>query len=154
METYNPDKAAKVWQRVQAGSANPAMPDVASLLGLIANEWADAATYLQLSRKLQGKDAAMLRRLFDEEQAHAACLKGIYTLLTGERPVIPSPKAPNEPVEATLRRCYGREMRCLAEYEQRSASREYGPVFSQLASQEWEHCKIVLQLLGNLKNAP
>lgn len=149
METYDPEKAARVWQRVRATA--PAEPDSGNLLALIAGEWADAATYLYLSRGRQGKEAAALRRLFEEEQAHAACLKGIYTLTTGQKPVIRTPPPVQEPIEVTLRRCYGREMRSLAEYEARSADPEYGPVFARLAAQEREHCRIVLELIGSLK---
>ena len=150
MEKYDAQKAARVWERVHAGMAST--PETDSLLRLIAEEWTDAATYLHLSRKLQGKkEAAVLRRLFEEEQTHAACLKGIYTLITGQRPVTHTPHPATEPLDATLRRCYGREMRCLAEYEQRTADREYGPVFSRLAQQEREHCSAILQLIGTLQ---
>lgn len=148
METYDPQKAARVWQRVHSGSAD--VKDSSSLLTLIAEEWTDSATYLQLSRRFQGKEAAILRRLFEEEQAHAACLKGIYTLITGEKPIVHTPPPVQENTELILRRCYGREMRALAQYEQRANDPEYGPVFARLAAQEKEHCHIVLQLLGSL----
>lgn len=146
METYDPEKAAQVWQRVHASA--PTGPDSDTLLALIAGEWNDAATYLYLARGRQGREAAILRRLFEEEQAHAACLKGIYTLTTGQKPVIHTPPPVQGTLEATLRRCYGREMRSLAEYEARSADPEYGPVFVRLAAQEREHCRIVLELIG------
>lgn len=152
METYDPEKAARVWQRVHASAA--IAPDGDSLLALITGEWADAATYLYLSRSRQGREAAALRRLFEEEQSHAACLKGIYTLSTGKKPIIHTVPPAKEPLETALRRCYGREMRSLAEYEARSADPEYGPVFARLAAQEREHCRIVLELLGNLKQKP
>jgi len=42
-------------------------------------------------------------------------------------------------------------MHTLAAYEQRSADREYGPVFARLAQQEREHCRMVLELIGNLQ---
>lgn len=149
METYHPDKAARVWQRVQGVSQNT--DDTATLCAMIREEWIDAATYLHLSRRYQGRDAAILRKLFEEEQSHAACLKGIYTLLTGQRAHTQTVPAPKEPTEAILRRCYGREMHCLAQYEQWAVHREYGPVFSRLAHQELEHCRILLELLGRLK---
>ena len=149
METIDPLKAARVWQRVQADI--PSENKEQGLLGLIAQEWTDAATYLQRSRRFQGKDSATLRRMFEEEQAHTACLKGIYTLITGTRPTVKAvPPAPDDP-EQILRRCYGREMRCLAQYEQRTSDPEYGQVFARLATQEREHCRIILELIGNLK---
>lgn len=150
MDTYNAEKAAQVWQRVRSA----ALPEdlAAELTGMIAGEWTDAASYLQLSRRFQGKDAALLRRMFEEEQSHAACLKGIYTLLTGERTVTRTPPTPQEPIAVTLRRCYGREMRCLAIYEQHASHREYGMIFQRLAEQEREHCRALLELLGKLQH--
>ena len=147
MERIDPAKAARVWQRVQE---KPEENRAQGLQELVFEEWSDAATYLQLSRRLQGKKAATLRKLYQEEVAHAACLKGIYTLLTGSRPVVKSlPPQPGD-TEQILRRCYGREMRCLARYESRSSDPEYGPVFARLAQQEREHCHLLLELLGDL----
>ena len=149
MEAYDPVKAAQVWQRVRGGQ--PAEPVRETLLPLIAEEMADATIYLALSRQLTGRESEVLRRLFEEEQSHAACLKGIYTLTTGNRPVIRNTPPARESPELTLRKCYGREMRCLAQYEARANHPEYGPVFSRLAAQEREHCRIILELLGRLQ---
>lgn len=149
METYDPDKAARVWQRVH--NFGTPQTEYTSLPELIAEEWQDAAIYLNLSRRFPQKESRILRRLFEEERAHAACLKGIYTLISGQRGIPRREALPQEPVEATLRKCYGREMRCLAEYEARSEDPEYGQIFARLAVQEWEHCRMVLELLGGLK---
>lgn len=149
METIDPAKAARVWQRVR--SEAPAEHPEQGLLELIAQEWNDAATYLQLSRRFQGKDSATLRRMYEEEQAHAACLKGIYTLIAGKRPTVRTVPPTQEDPEQILRKCYGREMQCLVRYEQRSEDPEYGQVFARLAEQERGHCCLVLELLGNLK---
>lgn len=149
MERIDPAKAAAVWQRVHI-TGQPRQ-DVQSLLTLIQDEVTDGIIYLQLSRQLTSHQA-LLRQMFQQEQSHAACLKGIYTLITGQRPVLHSPKLTPEAPEASLRRCYGREMHCLAQYEARSSDPEYGMVFSQLARQEQEHCRYLLELLGSLKN--
>ncbi len=148
METYDKAKAARVWQRVQGESvANPTQ----GLPALIAEEWADAAIYLSLSRRVQGNASAILRKMSQEEQAHMACLKGIYTLHGAGRPEIPAPPPLDKaPVATVLRRCYGREMRCLAQYESRAADPEYGQVFARMAQQEREHCRQILELLGSL----
>ena len=147
METIDPVMAANVWQRVR-----PDTPDrEKGLLALIAQEWTDAATYLQLSRRLQGKDSALLRKMYQQEQAHTACLKGIYTLITGTHPTIRAVPASHEDPDTVLRRCYGREMQCLAQYEARSADPEYGQVFARLADQEREHCHMLLEIIGRLK---
>ena len=152
MDTIDREKAARVWQRVQGNAPNPSPQEVQGLPELIAEEWQDATTYLNLSRMLTGRASMLLRKMYEEEQAHTACLKGIYTLITGNRPTVRAVPLPTEDVLTTLRRCYGREMRCLAGYEARSNHPEYGPVFARLAEQEREHCHKVLELLGNLNN--
>ncbi len=148
METYDKAKAARVWQRVQGEvAANPTQ----GLQGLIAEEWADAALYLSLSRRLQGTQSAILKKMSQEEQAHMACLKGIYTLQGAGRPNIPAPPPVDKaPISALLRRCYGREMRCLAQYEARTDHPEYGQIFARMVQQEREHCRQILELLGSL----
>ncbi len=140
------EKFAQVWQRVQA-PAEPAqgMPE------LIAREKEDAVIYLHLSRVLRGRDSILLRQMFEQEQAHAACLKGIYRLSNDALPEIRIPNIPKESPEILLRRCYGREMRCLAAYEARAAHPEYGPVFFRMARQEQEHCRNILEILGRLQ---
>ena len=148
METIDKAKAARVWQRVQGGAvANPTH----GLQGMIAEEWADAAIYLSLSRRVQGNAASILRKIGQEEQSHMACLKGIYALQGTGKPDIPAPPPVDKaPVSVILRRCYGREMRCLAQYESRSNDPEYGQVYARMAQQEREHCRLVLELLGSL----
>lgn len=152
MATYDPAKEKVVWQRVRGTQTESRVPpDRGNLQALIMGEWTDAAVYLQLSRKFQGQAAATLQRLFREERTHASCLKGIYTLITGEHPIVPTPPTPSEPVEITLRKCYAREIRCLSEYEARCDDPEYGPVFRRLAAQEQEHCRAILELIGSIQ---
>ena len=148
MNTYDPQKAARVWQRVQGQQEAP-HPE-GNLQEMIMEERHTAAIYLQLTRQLPGKEAATLQRLHREEQTHAMCLKGIYTLITGETPIVTIPPVVKENPEMTLRKCYGREMRSLKEYEARMNDPEYGSVFARLAEQEREHCRVVLELIGGL----
>ena len=149
MEVFDPQKAAGVWQRVQGGAAQSRPEE--GLLELIAREAEDAEIYLQLSRKLQGKAGALLRKMYEQELAHAACLRGIYTLTTGKRAGAVTPKLTPDTPEHILRRCYGREMRCLAQYEARQNDAQYGHVFRSLAHQEQEHCHRILEILGALQ---
>ena len=150
MEKIDPTKAARVWQRVQ-GSVTQINNLEQELQDFISHEWTDAATYLILSRRFQGRERMTLQKIYEQEQAHTACLKGIYTLITGRHPTVKAVQPPKEDTAQTLRRCYGREMQCLAQYEAHSADPDYGQVFTRLAQQEREHCRIVLELLGNLK---
>ena len=149
MDTIDPAKAQRVWQRVQSQ-----LPETARETGLpelIAREWEAATTYLQLSRRFQGRQNALLRKLFEQEQAHLSCLKGIYTLQTGKRPNVAGVPPVTDDAQKVLRRCYGRQMQSLARYEQLSGDPEYGHVFARLSGQEKEHCHMILELLGSLK---
>lgn len=151
MQAYDPEKAARVWDRVRQQPA--AGLDVQKLPALINEERTDAALYLMLSRQFQGKHNLLLRQMAEQEQTHAACLKGIYTLVSGSRAAEYTPQPESAPVETMLRRCYGREMRSLAAYEARASDPEYGQVFSRLAAQEREHCRRLLELLGSLNQS-
>lgn len=148
MKNYDPKTAARVWDRVQ----NAAVPiaDAQLILNLIADEALDAATYLQLSKRLPVPQATVIRQMSQQEQAHISCLKGIYTMITGEKAKILPPKVADDPPDIVLRRCYGREMRALAQYEARQNDPQYGHVFRTLARQEQEHCHRLLQILGVL----
>ena len=86
MENFDSQKAARVWSRVQGHSAGL---DAQQLPELIAREQNDANTYFMLSRRMQGRDSVLLRQMAQQEQDHAACLKGLYVLITGTQPVVP-----------------------------------------------------------------
>ena len=153
MQNYDPKKAAAVWQRVQGAQAQaPVFPDASTLLSWISQEQEDAVIYLYLSRHFPGKEGAALRQMAQQEQAHASCLRGIYVLLTGKKPALPTAPAPRENPKALLRRCYGREMQSLTQYKARTDDPQYGHIFTRLAAQEQEHCHILLGILGNLKD--
>ncbi len=147
MEQINQVQAQRVWQRVR-GSEQPSTE--VTLAALIAAEWEDAAIYLQLSRKFSGKESAILYKMYQQEQHHCSCLKGIYTIATGNKPALPKATPVHGPIEQVLRNCYGREMRALSAYDARSQDAEYGHVFAKLRDQEQEHCRLILELIGSL----
>ena len=118
---------------------------------LIAQELAAANTYLQLSRRLQGRDSVLLRQMAQQEQDHAACLKGLYTLITGQQPRIPVVQMTQQEAGRLLRECYRNQMHRLARYEARAAQTEYGYVFARMATQEQEQSHRLLALLGRMK---
>lgn len=148
MKNYDAQSAARVWDRVQ----NTAVPaaDAPAILNLIEEELVDAAAYLRLSKKLPAPLSAVVRQMAQQEQAHGTCLKGIYTMITGRKPMVPPPVSVDDPADIVLRRCYGREMRALAQYEARQNDPQYGHVFRTLARQEQEHCHRILEILGAL----
>ena len=148
MEKYDPKNAAKIWDRVQ----NPvfASGDAPAVLTLIAEEMQDSLAYGKLAKRLPPAQAAIARQISQQEQAHISCLKGIYTLITGRKAIVPPAVVSDDPPEIVLRRCYGREMRCLAQYEARMNDPQYGYIFRKLAQQEQEHCRHILEILGTL----
>ena len=145
MKQYDP---SKVWDRVK----NAAVPagDSQLILNLITEEALDARTYGQLAKRLPPPQAAIARQLSQQEQAHIACLKGIYAMITGHNAILAPQKVADDPPEIVLRRCYGREMRTLTQYEARQNDPQYGHIFRALARQEQEHCHRILELLGAL----
>lgn len=145
LEEVDHDQAQRVWQRVLGNSPGS---DEQMLQQLIALEWEDASIYLHLSRRFGGPVGAALYRLFQQEHAHCACLRGIYTMMTGQMPRLPAVTMSREPLDDALRACYGREMHRLKTYEERSEDPSYGHVFVRLRDQEREHCRVLLELLG------
>ena len=148
MKPYDPNTAAKVWDRVRSTPA--AIADAQAVLELIAQEMLDAATYSRLAQRLPPPQAAIARQIARQEQSHISCLKGVYTLITGQKPMVPKPAVTDDPPDILLRRCYGREMRCLSQYEARQTDPQYGHIFLTLARQEQEHCHRILEILGTL----
>ena len=138
----------------QACPVCPGEQDVQSLVPLIARVWDGAAAYAQIARELGGRDAALLRRLSEQAQSQAACLKGIYTLIAGRRANVRFTPAAGEPVQVALRRCYGREMKLLASFEAWTNRQDYGHVFTCLARQSREHCGVILEVLGRNAGTP
>lgn len=148
MEKIDPKKARQVWQRVQA----PAAPsrDTQALLALQRAAVESAALCRHLSRVLPERLRPQLREMEARERQQAACLRGIYVLLAGQKPPL-SPFPPQaEPPEVILRRCYGNALRTLSEYENWLADPQFSQVFAQLAQQKREHCRALLVLLGEL----
>ncbi len=83
MEHYDPEKTARVWQRVQSGgSYMPAptprptpIPEDRTLPELIAGELEDAADIQRLARRFTGPERAQLLLMARQERAHAAFLR-------------------------------------------------------------------------------
>lgn len=148
MDHYDPEKAARVWQRVRSGSVQETAPE---LLVLIGEELAEASLYQKLSRYFHRQQNALLQQIAQEDRSHAACLQGIYTLFTGEQPKPMIPQIPRASLEIHLRRCYGRKLLAATRYEAKANDPEYGTVFSRLALQERAHCRHILELLGSLQ---
>ena len=150
MNTYDPRKAERVWARVQGDRVpEPKAPEM-NLQAMIMNEWVASSTYLALARQVPPREMCILQRWAREEQGHGATLKGIYTMITDQEPVIKAAPITAGSVELVLRKCYAAEMQTAREYESWATDVEYGPVFARLAEQEREHCRMILELMGRL----
>ena len=148
---YDTRMEERVWQRLRSEKTeqNPLQrPD--PLPAWIMEQLELSASYLQLSRLLQGKDGAEFVKLARESRAQAVCLKGILTLVTGHGAQIVAPPAHFSAVDAMLRSCYGKELRLMKEYESRSGDPEYGPVYERLSKRGRDHCYALLEMLGKI----
>ena len=146
MEKYDPQMAGRVWQRVQ--QRNQEQPDAAPLLALIQQVWENAAACMTLAKVSQGREAAAFRKIFEQEQATAQALRGIYILQTGTVPPQQAAKGANEITAARLRRCCASAMTAARAFDQRSADSEFGPVFMLLAQRQRENWLLLLEIIG------
>ena len=73
MNTFDQQKAARVWQRVQGEMPKERKPEpLEDLQELILNEWNAASTYQALARQASPQGAAVLQRLAREEHGSSA----------------------------------------------------------------------------------
>ncbi len=158
MEQFDGETVRKIWQRVQSGNAShqpaaqpPQKVEQCSLSQWIGRELAAAELYLRLSKVMPGKTGNTLRQFAQQEQAHAAALKGICTVAEGTCPDIRPMPAQKAPVSVLLRQCYGQKLVVLAEYEKRTSDLQYGKVFQRLAQQEQAQCQFLLELIGSFR---
>ena len=146
MDTYHNEMIARVFSRVRADQPQ----NEKILLWLIGQELENASAYLQLSKRMRGAQAELVRQLYRQSLSDADSLKGIYALLTGSYPRIAMSAPPGGTTTALLRRCYGRKMQCCSRYESNASDGEYGKIYARLAKQAGAHCHTLLQLLGSL----
>ena len=145
MENIDANMEQRVWQRVR-GEGKPG-----GLQALAAAEQSAAAVYLMLSRSAQGLEKAMLRQLFERERSHGRCLNGMSILSDDRALSVRTAPPANDRPEVALRKCYAQTLRAIREYESRREDGEYGHVFREMARQEREHCRMILELLGSRK---
>lgn len=146
MENIDPALATRVWQRVQNGPAEAAVPDIP--MDLLLGAQSDAQALSALARRLKGRQAEFAQTLAREERAQAACLRGICAFTVERSSRLPAQSNAPESTRSLLRRCYGSHLRRLAEYERRAGDPEFGPAYETLARQERRHCAQLLELLG------
>lgn len=149
MHSYDPEKAARVWQRVHADEPAPMEAD--DLTTLISRVQFDGSCYLHLARQAGSRESAALKKLVEIKRSHADCLKGLCSMTAGCTPTVPTAQPPKETLRAALCRCCGSELRTLSQYELHSADREFGAVFTELAKEQRRCCKTLSELIGRLR---
>ena len=133
MDKIDPKTAARVWERVQAPPKQSL--DANRLLPLIREEWLDLLICKHLGLSTE------------RIQENAACLKGIYRILTGSLPRITQPQWKQEKAPILLRQSLDRRMGLLSQYEALQADLRFGPIFSRLAAGSLvQGCKILENL--------
>lgn len=128
MQTIDPALQRAVWARV-LGTA-PAASDKgaaaeapeAELLQFLENERDGAAAYRRLSRRLWGRDAALLRHMAGEAELHCQVLHAAYYAGTGRRAKLP-PREPSRLPSApeALLAARDRERAAARDYEEAAA---------------------------------
>lgn len=148
MEQFDPEVAARVWQRVQGRQeAEPAGEDLRLLM---QTEMELAAVYRRLAGQASGRSRELLRRLYEGEMANLACLKGIQTLRGGQMPKGNTLPGGKEGAGKALEKCYHRTRRLAGEYTARSAEAEFGAVFYTMAERERELCALAAEVIGEM----
>ena len=135
MDRIDPKTAARVWERVRAPQA-PSL-DANRLLPFIREEWLDALICKHLGLNTE------------HILENAACLKGIYRILTGGLPRMTPPQWKQEKTPILLRQSFDRRMGLLAQYEALQADPRFGPVFSRLTAISLVQACKVLESLGH-----
>ena len=132
MESKNQE--LRVWDRVQGKAC--VFRDTASIAAWYMEEKAWAERLAKLSGSTGER---MLMSLSGRAKERAACLRGIYILLTGYTPGEPAREEYQTPMLALLRRAYVEGLGRKRQYERYCGDEEYGPVFSALSRdmEEW-----------------
>lgn len=146
MEQFDPEKAARVWQRVQNREAPEELrQEPGSLIRAAAEQ---AAYYRSLSRAMPGKYGERLREYGRQQQRAGECLKGICRL-SGITPQTGPGKAPQpEPVQRMLEKCCHGERRLVNAYGARMGDPDWGRVYGKMAAEAAERCCGLLEILG------
>ena len=148
MEGFDPEMAARVWQRVQSREPlEPLRPEPGDARQL-AREL--AALYQALARVMPGKEGARLGKLRQEAAACGDCLRGIG-LLTGLPAREEGAATPRrEPARRMLEKCCHKERRLQAACAALANDPDWGHTYATLAAQSSKRCLTALEILGGM----
>lgn len=149
MEQRDSSVERQVWQRVFARTQTREEGDALRMLALGAMEAAE--DYRRLANFLTGRPGELARRLWEGERENLACLRGMMALSGGKDTLPRQLRSPRVPAEKLLRKSYYRTRRAMTEYAARMLDGEFGEVFRKMSQREGEHCALIVQLLGELR---
>ena len=138
-------REAEVWQRVAAQPRGGGVPE-----GLFRESASLAAGYRRLAGTLTGRGQELARQLTGEEEAIAACLRGILLLSGGTGEQIKHWESAGGNRNRLLQSWYHRTRRCREAYMARSLEPDFGEVYRQLADRAARQCSRLAELLGSI----
>lgn len=130
----NKDTAKQVWQRVQENA--PSLQERQTLQHLMGQLDADAA----YARKKGSPN------LGEQLEQQISVLKGLQSLSTGT----PPGGTPRSQPTQNWRQCYDHALKRLREYLLRTADPQFSPVYTRLADQTKDHCRMIAQRAGEM----
>lgn len=154
MQTIDPALQKAVWARVLGTAPAPAeaTPPAAELLQFLTDKRVGFEIYRKLSRRLWGRNAALLRNIAEEERAHFYSLHAAYYAETGRRAELP-PDQPSRlpPLPEAVLSARNRENSTARAYEE--AAKRWPSLsdgFRAMAEDERRHARLLNGLLGRL----
>lgn len=148
MEQFDPKKAQRVWKRVQSVQPNDAAQT--DLDGMITAAATARTVYLRLAQHELTGESVVLKKLAEKKQAQCACLNGIRLLAIGRTHHTAVPQITIHSPLTILRRWCWNEIRTLREYELRISERDFGPIYSELVTEQRLIFRTMLELIGRL----
>ena len=147
MESFDQQKARRVWDRVTGGCDRG--PDLDALTALMCQELTDAAVLTRLAKQIGGRGGDLLR-LARLCRQHAGYLRGICAMMGQNRthPAVPVPAMTT--AGSALKKCYANALYRMRKYDGMSADPDYGPVFQSMADTTRHQCAVLLELIGKV----
>ena len=145
MESFDQEKARRVWNRVTGGCDHSPDPD--ALNALMCQELTDAAVLIRLRKQIGGRGGDLLR-LARQCRQRAGYLRGVCTMMEQSRPCPAVPMPAVTTAGGSLRKCYVNSLHRMQEYERMSGDPDYGPVFQSMSDTARHQCAALLELIG------
>lgn len=147
MEKFDPEKAARVWERVQSRQ----MPELAreDPAVLIREAAALARMYRALAKQIPGADGERLGRMSGECRRCADCLRGIGIIRGGKLGAPQGEDDGRRQSRRLLESCCHRERDLQGALSRQTVDPEWGHIYRRLAEESERRCTAVLELLGS-----